>query len=97
MLRLSFVLDDHEYLLYHIISLYHMVILSKKKITVHHIITSITVQTMNEQRAQAYVNLIEQLLACTDDEKLNKILQANQELIDPQFLQVMENYATGLE
>ncbi|WP_287169683.1 MULTISPECIES: DUF3110 domain-containing protein [unclassified Microcystis] len=52
---------------------------------------------MNEQRAQAYVNLIEQLLACTDDEELNKILQANQELIDPQFLQVMENYATWLE
>ncbi len=52
---------------------------------------------MNEQRAQAYINLIEQLLACTDDEELNNILQANQELIDPQFLQVMENYATSLE
>ncbi|NCT46373.1 MAG: hypothetical protein GPJ35_25885 [Microcystis aeruginosa G11-09] len=52
---------------------------------------------MNEQRAQAYVNLIQQLLACTDGEELNKILQANQELIDTEFLQVMENYATGLE
>jgi len=52
---------------------------------------------MNEQRTQAYVNLIEQLLACTDDEELNNILQANQEFIDPDFLQVMENYATGLE
>ena len=52
---------------------------------------------MNEQRAQAYVNLIEQLLACADGEEPNKILQANQELIDPQFLQVMENYATGLK
>jgi len=52
---------------------------------------------MNEQRTQAYVNLIEQLLACTDDEELNNILQANQELIDPEFLQVMENYATWLE
>ncbi len=52
---------------------------------------------MNEQRAQAYINLIEQLLACTDDEELNNILQANQELIDPEFLQVMENYATWLE
>jgi hypothetical protein len=51
---------------------------------------------MNEQRAQAYVNLIEQLLTCADDEELNNILQANQELIDSQFLQVMENYATGL-
>ena len=52
---------------------------------------------MNEQRAQAYVNLIEQLLTSTDDEELNKILQANQELIDLQFLQVMENYAMWLE
>ena len=51
---------------------------------------------MNEQSAQAYVNLIEQLLARADGEELNNILQANQELIDPQFLQVMENYATGL-
>jgi CHAT domain-containing protein len=52
---------------------------------------------MNEQRAQAYVNLIQQLLTCADDEELNNILQANQELIDPAFLQEMENYATGLE
>jgi CHAT domain-containing protein len=52
---------------------------------------------MNEQRAQAYINLIEQLLTCADDEELNNILQANQELIDPAFLQEMENYATGLE
>ncbi|MFM6510349.1 MAG: hypothetical protein ACKPH4_21905, partial [Microcystis panniformis] len=52
---------------------------------------------MNEQRTQAYVNLIEQLLARADGEELNNILQANQELINPQFLQVMENYATGLE
>ncbi|GCA91136.1 hypothetical protein MiTa_04504 [Microcystis aeruginosa NIES-4264] len=37
------------------------------------------------------------MLACTDDEELNNILQANQELIDPEFLQLMENYATGLE
>jgi CHAT domain-containing protein len=51
---------------------------------------------MNEQRAQAYVNLIEQLLTCADGEEPN-ILQANQELIDPEFLQEMENYATGLE
>ena len=52
---------------------------------------------MNEQRAQAYVNLIEQLLACADGEELKKILQANQALIDSEFLQVMENYATWLE
>jgi hypothetical protein len=52
---------------------------------------------MDEQRTQAYINLIEQLLTCTDDEELNNILQANQELIDPDFLQVMETYATWLE
>ncbi|CCH95331.1 Genome sequencing data, contig C319 [Microcystis aeruginosa PCC 9432] len=46
--------------------------------------------------AQAYVNLIEQLLTCADGEEPN-ILQANQELIDPEFLQVMETYATWLE
>ena len=46
--------------------------------------------------AQAYVNLIEQLLTCADGEEPN-ILQANQELIDPEFLQMMENYATGLK
>jgi tetratricopeptide (TPR) repeat protein len=51
---------------------------------------------MDEARLQAYINLIEQLLTCSDDEESN-ILQANQELIDPEFLQVMENYATGLE
>jgi len=32
-----------------------------------------------------------------DDEERTNILQANMELIDPQFLQMMENYATGLE
>ncbi|MCZ8359335.1 MAG: CHAT domain-containing protein [Microcystis sp. LE19-388.1G] len=52
---------------------------------------------MDEKRPQAYINLIEQLLACADGEELNNILQANQELIDPQFLQVMENYANWLE
>jgi hypothetical protein len=50
---------------------------------------------MNEQRAQAYVNLIEQLLTCADGEKLNNMLQANQELIDPEFLQVMESNRSG--
>ena len=51
---------------------------------------------MDEQRTQAYINLIEQLLTCTDGEEPN-ILQANQELIDTDFLQEMENYATWLE
>ncbi|REJ41974.1 MAG: hypothetical protein DWQ54_13775 [Microcystis flos-aquae TF09] len=52
---------------------------------------------MDEARLQAYVNLIEQLLTSADDEERTNILQANMELIDPQFLQVMENYATGLK
>ncbi|ALB42699.1 hypothetical protein AA650_21625 [Anabaena sp. WA102] len=52
---------------------------------------------MDEARLQAYINLIEKLLACADVEELNNILQANQELIDPELLQVMENYATWLE
>ena len=52
---------------------------------------------MDEKRTQAYVNLIEQLLTCANGEELNNILQANQELIDPDFLQVMENYAAWLE
>jgi hypothetical protein len=52
---------------------------------------------MDQARLQAYVNLIEQLLACADGEELNNILQANQELIDTQFLQEMENCATWLE
>jgi CHAT domain-containing protein/predicted LPLAT superfamily acyltransferase len=52
---------------------------------------------MDEARLQAYLNLIEQLLACADGEELKKILQANQALIDSEFLQEMENYATGLE
>jgi len=51
---------------------------------------------MDEARLQTYVNLIEQLLACADGEE-PYILQANQGLIDPEFLQVMENYATLLE
>ena len=60
-------LDNHEYLLYPII-LYGD---SLEKIIVPHSIILITVQTMNEQRAQAYVNLIEQLLTCTDGEEPN--------------------------
>ncbi|CCH96862.1 hypothetical protein MICAB_2660004 [Microcystis aeruginosa PCC 9717] len=90
MIRLSLTIISIYCLISH-----HGVALSKR-IIVHHIITKIIVKTMNEQRAQAYVNLIEQLLACADGEEPN-ILQANQELIDPEFLQMMENYATGLE
>ena len=48
-----------------------------------HSIIKIIVKTMNEQRTQAYVNLIEQLLTCADDKELNNILQANQKLKQP--------------
>ena len=43
---------------------------------------------MDEARLQAYVNLIEQLLTCADDEELN-ILQANQELLDQELIKIM--------
>ena len=56
-----------------------------------------TSEAFSYDRLQAYTNLIEQLLACANDGELNNILQANQELIDPEFLQVMENCATWLE
>ncbi len=52
---------------------------------------------MDEPRQQAYLNLIQQLLSCPNDEEINNILQANQELIDRDFLQVMERYAERLE
>jgi hypothetical protein len=48
---------------------------------------------MDEARLQAYIKIIQQLLTSADDEELNNILQANQELIDPELLQVMENCA----
>ena len=79
MIRLSLTIMSIYCLISH-----HGVALSKR-IIVHHIIIKIIVKTMNEQRAQAYVNLIEQLLACADDEERTNILQANQELIDPEF------------
>jgi len=44
---------------------------------------------MDETRAQAYANLIQQLLSCPSGEQ-PQILQANSELIDGDFLQVCE-------
>jgi hypothetical protein len=41
---------------------------------------------MNEQRLQAYYQLIESLLNCTDGEE-PEILAANQELLDAGFVQ----------
>jgi len=44
---------------------------------------------MNEQRREAYLNLIQSLLSCPSGEE-PKILTANQELLDPGFLEMVE-------
>ncbi len=44
---------------------------------------------MNEQRQQAHLNLIQQLLDCANGET-GEILAANQDLLDAEFLQVVE-------
>ncbi|TRU31537.1 MAG: hypothetical protein EWV50_05180 [Microcystis aeruginosa Ma_MB_F_20061100_S20] len=43
---------------------------------------------MNEQRTQAYLNLINQLLSCNDGDE-PRILRENQELLDEGLVQVM--------
>ncbi|MBD2289771.1 hypothetical protein H6F92_13630 [Microcystis wesenbergii FACHB-1317] len=43
---------------------------------------------MNEQRTQAYLNLINQLLSCNDGDE-PRIVQKNQELLDEGLVQVM--------
>ncbi len=49
---------------------------------------------MNQQRIQAYLNLIQSLLTCSEGEKI-AILEANQELVDEGFvtklLEIAEN------
>ncbi|MEH2142483.1 CHAT domain-containing tetratricopeptide repeat protein [Nostoc sp.] len=45
---------------------------------------------MNEQRQQAYVNLIQSLLNCRSNDEVGEILAANQELVDVGFLQTLE-------
>jgi len=67
MIRLSLTIMSIYCLISH-----HGVALSKR-IIVHHTITKIIVKTMNEQRAQAYVNLIEQLLTCANGEEPRNI------------------------
>ncbi|TVQ20809.1 MAG: CHAT domain-containing protein [Leptolyngbya sp. DLM2.Bin15] len=51
---------------------------------------------MDEQRVQAYVELIEQLLGCPQGEEA-ALLHANAELLDAELLLVMEQYADWLE
>lgn len=43
---------------------------------------------MNEQRTQAYLNLINQLLSCNNSDE-PRILQENRELLDEGLVQVM--------
>ncbi|CAO5019469.1 hypothetical protein [Microcystis aeruginosa] len=43
---------------------------------------------MSEQRAQTYLNLINQLLSCNDGDE-PRIVQKNQELLDEGLVQVM--------
>ncbi|BDI17265.1 hypothetical protein ANSO36C_30670 [Nostoc cf. commune SO-36] len=45
---------------------------------------------MNEQRQQAYLNLIQRLLNCRTNNELQETLAANQELVDIGFLQTIE-------
>ena len=41
---------------------------------------------MNKQRTQAYFNLIEQLLNCASEAKLQKCLTDNQELLERELV-----------
>lgn len=50
---------------------------------------------MDENRTQAYINLIQSLLSCPGGEE-PQILKANLELLDLGFLQVCEGVATQL-
>ncbi|MFM6347807.1 MAG: hypothetical protein ACKPFK_22075, partial [Dolichospermum sp.] len=49
-------------------------------------------KTMNEQRTQAYLNLINQLLSCPEGQE-NTILEENGELLDEVLLQKIETMA----
>ena len=51
---------------------------------------------MNEQRQQAYVNLIQSLLNCRSDDEVQEILAANQDLIDAGLVQKMLEMASNL-
>ncbi|MBG1243578.1 CHAT domain-containing protein [Nostoc sp. NZL] len=48
---------------------------------------------MNDQRQQAYVNLIQSLLNCRTNDEFQETLTANQELVDIGFLQTIEAVA----
>lgn len=52
---------------------------------------------MNEQRLQTHLQLIESLLNCPNGEEIQKILVANQELLDAEFVQVVTAVAEKRE
>ena len=51
---------------------------------------------MDEQRVQAYLNLINTLLTCPNGQE-PEILQQNRELLDDGFLQTANYYAQQLQ
>ena len=51
---------------------------------------------MDEQRMQAYVKLIEKLLACPLGQEV-EIFQANEELVDAELPEAMKEYANYQE
>ena len=51
---------------------------------------------MNEERRQDYQNLIQALLTCPEGEEWD-LLQANQELVDSEFIQTIEQVAVEKE
>jgi hypothetical protein len=50
---------------------------------------------MNQQRLQAYLNLIQELLTCSEGEEWT-LLQQHEELVNPELVQVMEQVASQL-
>ena len=51
---------------------------------------------MNEERLEAYQKLIDAVLNCSEGEEW-ELLQAHQELLDPNFLEMMEQAAEELK
>lgn len=63
---------------------------------IHHLFVAQTVpRSSNEEHAQAYMELIKALLACPQGTE-SELLKANQELIEPGLVQMMQQVATQL-
>lgn len=52
---------------------------------------------MNEQRTEAYLNLIQQLLNCASEAEFQQCLTDHQELLDRELVQVVNLIAAKLE